>query len=80
MTNNREGSSLPYLSLMPDQDGLETIRNICRDWPHLPVIAISGVIAGGYLEMAKKLGADAVMCKPIEREGRLREVRRLIGK
>jgi two-component system, cell cycle sensor histidine kinase and response regulator CckA len=66
--------------VMPDQDGLETIQTICRNWPHLPVIAISGVLASGYLEMAKKMGADAVMYKPIEREALLSEVRRLIAK
>ena len=27
---------------MPDQDGLQTILNIRRDWPSLKVIAMSG--------------------------------------
>jgi two-component system cell cycle sensor histidine kinase/response regulator CckA len=88
-SNGREaeelcGRTMPDLMItdivMPDQDGLETIHKICRNWPHLPVIAISGVIGGGYLEMAKKMGADAVLHKPIERGALLREVRRLIAK
>ncbi len=66
--------------LMPDQDGLETIHHICRNWPDLPVIAITGVLGAGYLEMAKKMGADAVLSKPMERGALLREVRRLIAK
>ena len=56
------------------------MHSICRNWPHLPVIAMSGVLGSGYLEMAKKLGADVVLHKPIERDVLLREVRRLLAK
>jgi two-component system cell cycle sensor histidine kinase/response regulator CckA len=88
-SNGREaeelcGRTMPDLIItdivMPDQDGLQTIQTICRNWPHLPVIAVSGVVGGAYLEMAKKMGADAVLCKPIESGEILREVRRLIAK
>ncbi len=63
--------------IMPEQEGLETIHSICRQWPHLPVIAISGVLGGAYLEVAKKMGADAVIRKPFAPEVILNEVRRL---
>ena len=63
--------------VMPEQDGVETIQAICREWPHLPVIAISGVLGGAYLEVAKKMGADAVIRKPFEPEVILEEIRRL---
>jgi two-component system, cell cycle sensor histidine kinase and response regulator CckA len=65
--------------VMPEQEGLETIHAICREWPHLPVIAISGAFGGAYLDFAKKLGADAVLRKPFEPDVILHEVRRLTG-
>jgi CheY-like chemotaxis protein len=55
--------------IMPDVEGLETIRNVRRNHPALPIIAISG---GGrlnpesYLTMAKGVGADRVLAKPFE--------------
>jgi DNA-binding response OmpR family regulator len=63
--------------VMPEQDGLETIATICEQWPHLPVIAISGALGGVYLDIAKKLGADVVIRKPFDTEVIVREVRRL---
>lgn len=66
--------------VMPEQEGLETIQFICRRWPHLPVIAISGALEGAYLEVAKKLGADVVLSKPFETDVILHEVRRLIAR
>lgn len=52
---------------MPDQDGLETIREIRREFLHARIIAISG---GGrrsnfdYLPSALMLGARRTMDKP----------------
>jgi DNA-binding NarL/FixJ family response regulator len=66
--------------VMPEQEGLETIRFICRHWPHMPVIAISGVLGGAYLDFAKKLGADAVLRKPFETDVIVDEVRRLVAR
>lgn len=66
--------------IMPDQDGIETIHKLKGSWPSLPVIAISGVLGSGFLEMAKKLGADVVLHKPIDPERILGEVRRLVAK
>lgn len=53
----------------PDQDGIETIRTLHRDWPGLAIIAVSGGVRIGtgtvdYLEAAQRLGADAVLKKP----------------
>lgn len=53
---------------MPDQDGLETIRNIRRYSKIVPIVAISG---GGrdreldYLKHAKLLGATYAIPKPL---------------
>jgi PAS domain S-box-containing protein len=63
--------------VMPEQDGLETITTICEQWPHLPVIAISGAVGGAYLDIAQKLGADVVLRKPFPPDVILKEVRRL---
>src|ERR1700733_14793564 len=45
--------------VMPDREGLETIRELRRLAPHLPVIAISGSVPGAgaplYLDFAGKL-------------------------
>lgn len=55
--------------LMPEKDGLEAIRDFKRDYPNMKIIAVSG---GGssvqidYLPLAKKMGADSVLHKPIE--------------
>ena len=54
--------------VMPDMEGLETIKQIRRSRPDIPIIAISG---GGssqldYLKFARKLGADAALAKPFD--------------
>jgi two-component system, chemotaxis family, chemotaxis protein CheY len=54
--------------VMPDMEGLETIKRIRRGNPALPIIAISG---GGssqidYLKFARKFGADAALAKPFD--------------
>ena len=64
--------------VMPEQEGLETIHAIRRRWPQMPLMAISGAFAGAYLELARKLGAQAVFRKPFEPGSILREVHRLV--
>jgi len=54
--------------VMPDMEGLETIKRIRRGNPALPIIAISG---GGssqidYLKFARKFGANAALAKPFD--------------
>ena len=51
---------------MPDVEGLETIREIRRIRPEIPIIAISGVDFEGsnYLGVARKFGAVATLRKP----------------
>ena len=66
--------------VMPEQEGLETIHAIRADWPKLPIIAISGAFGGAYLELAKKLGAQAIIRKPFQPDAILAEVRRLTAK
>jgi DNA-binding response OmpR family regulator len=44
------------------------------------VIAISGALGGAYLDLAKRLGADAVFRKPFEPDGILAEVRKQLNR
>ena len=53
--------------LMPEQEGIETIRTMRQEAPTTRIVAVSG---GGqdrnmlFLGMAMELGADAVLAKP----------------
>lgn len=56
--------------LMPDKEGIETIMELRKDDPRVPIIAISGGgVAGGldYLAVAKNLGARRTFAKPVDR-------------
>jgi DNA-binding NtrC family response regulator len=52
--------------IMPGQEGIETIMQLRRDHPTLPVIAMSGGMANSphYLELARRLGAGRTLQKP----------------
>ena len=55
--------------IMPDVEGLETIRTVRRHHPGLPIIAISGggrLTPESYLTMARGVGANRVLAKPFE--------------
>lgn len=52
---------------MPGKEGMETIVDLNRSAPNLPIIAISGTkptSGGDYLSMANRLGAKFVLGKP----------------
>jgi CheY-like chemotaxis protein len=54
--------------IMPEKEGFETIAELHRDYPNLKIIAISGggsIGATNYLKLAKTLGADLALEKPI---------------
>ena len=53
--------------MMPEQDGIETIRALKAEFPDLPIIAISGGGRMGnlnYLEMARTFGVSSTIPKP----------------
>lgn len=55
--------------LMPDRDGLEAIGQLRRTRPDLRIVAISGGGRVGpqvYLDLAKQIGADVSLVKPID--------------
>lgn len=67
--------------IMPKKEGIETIISLSRQWPGLPVIAISGSSGKRseyYLSMAEKLGASASLVKPFSAEVIRRAVKRLL--
>jgi len=55
--------------IMPEKEGIETIREFRRDFPQLKIIAISGggrIGAHGYLGVAKPMGAHRIFSKPFD--------------
>jgi len=50
--------------VMEEQEGIETLMQLKRDHPTVPVIMISSYPE--YLDMASTLGADAALEKPID--------------
>lgn len=68
--------------IMPEMEGLETIRQLRHDLPRVKIIAISG---GGslkpkdYLDVARKLGADLALTKPCSREELLQAAEQLLS-
>jgi CheY-like chemotaxis protein len=63
--------------VMPEQEGKETIRHFAREFPHVPIIAISG--NPDYLPAAKHLGAAVALTKPIGHADLLQSVQNLIA-
>ena len=67
---------------MPNQDGLETVAHLRREFPQVKVIAMSGggVLVKGsrYLSTASEIGAHALLAKPFHPEQLLRAVRELL--
>jgi CheY-like chemotaxis protein len=68
--------------IMPNHDGIETIREIRKLAPGARIIAISGGGMGQfphYLEFARGLGADAALAKPFKPEELLALIDTLLG-
>lgn len=68
---------------MPGKGGIEGIRTIKENWPHVPILAMSGGVAGGVhrddaLAAARKIGANATIPKPFGAPDLLDVVRRLL--
>jgi DNA-binding NtrC family response regulator len=52
--------------IMPNQEGVETVVTLHREFPNVGVIAMSGGVAmsQNYLAMAARLGAHYTLAKP----------------
>lgn len=65
--------------VMPKKGGLQTIRELRRDHPRIPIIAISGFGNEESMQLARSLGADRVWPKVDLRLKLLRELPALLA-
>lgn len=66
--------------LMPEKEGIETIIELRRKHPALRIIGISGrTDLVDFLRLAKELGADATLKKPIHLQELLSTVSTLLA-
>lgn len=68
---------------MPEKEGLETIRELRKEFPDVKIIAISGgsrkVEEFSTLPYAKKFGAVETLAKPFRRDDLLGLIREVLG-
>jgi len=64
---------------MPEQEGIETIQAVRRQFPDSKIVAVSGKAGRVYLRMAKLLGAQATLEKPLRLETVLETARAVLG-
>jgi CheY-like chemotaxis protein len=68
--------------IMPEMEGIETIRHLRRLYPDTKIVAMSGggkVGAKCYLAVARQLGANRTLAKPFKPEQLLRMVAELLA-
>ena len=66
---------------MFEKDGVTTIMEVRKDSPNVRIIAISGGARVGpevYLQLAKRVGADRALTKPIDRKELLNTISELL--
>ncbi|MGB2906425.1 MAG: response regulator [Candidatus Aminicenantaceae bacterium] len=69
--------------IMPEKDGLETIRELRKMNPDVKIIAVSGggfIHSDYYLDMAKRFGAFSILAKPFTPAEVLNAVNQLLQK
>ncbi len=69
--------------IMPEEDGLKVIIKLKELKPSLKIIAVSGggkAGPGGYLNLAKALGAHAVISKPFSINDLIFKIEELLEK
>jgi CheY-like chemotaxis protein len=67
--------------IMPEKEGLETIKELRRNYPGVKIIAISGGSRHGpfdYLKMARLFGARQVLAKPFSRQEMLAAITQVL--
>jgi CheY-like chemotaxis protein len=65
--------------LMPDQEGIETIRSVRKRFPGLKIIAMSGGFGEQFLNIAKLMGAHRMIRKPFETQAIREAIRHLLS-
>ncbi|MBU0996342.1 MAG: response regulator [Proteobacteria bacterium] len=69
--------------VMPEKEGIETIRELKGDYPEIKIIAMSGggkSAPEGYLDMVRILGAMHTFAKPIMTDQLLDVVHEILGR
>ncbi|HKQ24775.1 MAG TPA: response regulator [Burkholderiales bacterium] len=67
--------------LMPEQDGIETIAELRRDFPDVKIIAISGALSAtgfDYLRVPIQLGVARILRKPFDIQELVGAIRELV--
>ena len=67
--------------IMPGKEGIETIRDLRREFPHVKIIAVSGggrIGPDSYLKMAKGVGALRTLSKPFDRLALLKAIEEVL--
>jgi DNA-binding response OmpR family regulator len=64
--------------VMPEVEGMETIRTVRGSNPEVKIIAISGAFSGDFLRVAELLGANATLAKPFSADELLGTIRRVL--
>ena len=68
--------------IMPDQEGLSTIKELKQKSPQTRILAVSGGGLGDanrYLHFATQLGADDTLVKPFRQKEFLERIERLLS-
>ena len=65
--------------VMPAKEGVETITRIRKQWPAVKLMAISGAFNGQLLHVAKLLGAERALLKPVQPEELVAAIREVLG-
>src|SRR5215472_3349370 len=77
LQSTRSGISAVLLDIMmPNRDGIDTLREIRRIDPNLPIIIVSGASSTLNVVTAMKGGATDFLCKPVAHE----DLRKAISK
>jgi DNA-binding response OmpR family regulator len=64
--------------IMPEKEGVETMLELRRDFPALPIIVVSGgarTSGRDYLPIARQLGVRCALAKPFSRQEILEAIR-----
>lgn len=65
--------------IMPDMEGIETIRKLVKMKPGLPIIAVTASTDSPYLQMALKFGAVCGLFKPFKQAELLNVVEKALN-
>jgi CheY-like chemotaxis protein len=75
----------PYISIvltdmkMPGMDGFESTRQIRKILPHLPIIALSGLISSEDENAARIAGCNDYLVKPVSKSRLLESINKLLN-